>query len=177
MVLQKQEQIIAMLGPENPICNISQYRYTLAKILELSGWMNTSSFFGDPAKAPPGTIEQLGAKMAQAAGGGQAQGPAPPDPQVEMAKIKSAEAIKQAELQFKRDELATKTQVEMAKIEADTHMRAMEIQATHHATVTTAQVNAAVKSAGDRLKATTAIIVEKLKPRGGGSKGADNNGE
>lgn len=174
MVLAKQEQIIAMLGPDNPICSISQYRYTLAKILELSGWANTESFFGDPSKLPPEQLQAIGQKMAAAQQGPQPQGPAAPDPQVEMAKIKSNEAIKQAEIQFKRDELATKTQVEMAKIEADTRMRALEIQATHHATLTTAQMDNAVKAAGDRLKSETAIIVEKLKPRGGSEKGTSN---
>lgn len=170
-VLAKQEQIIQLLGPDNPICNITQYRYTLAKILELGGWANADSFFGDPSKLPPEQLQQLAATMKQAAQGPQPAGPAAPDPAIEQAKIASNEKIKLAEIQFKRDELSTNAQLKMNEITTTARMKALEIQATHHADLTTAQIDAAVKSAGDHLKAETAIIVERLKPRGGGDNG------
>jgi hypothetical protein len=174
-VLAKQEQVLQLFGPDNPFCGLDKYYFTLRKILELGGWLNAGSFFGDPSKMTPEQLQTFKQTMQQQASAGQQSGPAAPDPQVELAKIKSQQEIKEAEIQFRRDELSTNAQLKMAEISANTHMKALEIQATHHATLTTAQIDAAVKSAGDHLKSETAIIVEKLKPRGGADKGSKDS--
>ena len=52
-ISKTQEQILLTLGQQNPLVNLSQYRETLAKILELTGFKNPNEFFLDPAQQPP----------------------------------------------------------------------------------------------------------------------------
>jgi hypothetical protein len=174
-VAAKQEQIIAMLGPDNPICPIEKYFYTLKKILEIAGWQNVESFFGDPASMTPEQKAQMGQAMKQAAGGGQ-QAPAGPDPATEQAKIASNERIKMAELAQAREEAAAKLQLEGAQMQAEMQMRAIEIQSRSQTTMDVAQIAAATKHASDIIKSQTAVAVERLKPRGGADKKAGDNG-
>ena len=73
-IAQKQEQIIAQFGPQNPMVSMSQYRNTLAKIAELSGFKDATQFF-----APSEQIEAVLAQQAQAAAqAGPQQDPALP---------------------------------------------------------------------------------------------------
>lgn len=173
-ILAKQEQIIQTLGPDNPLCSLEQYYYTLSKILELMSWRNTANFFTDPSTMSEEQKQQVAQGMA-AAKQGQQTGPAAPDPAIEQAKIASNERVKMAELQFKREELATKTQIEMSRIQSDANMRLVEIQATHQTTIDAENIRATVKANSDQIAATTKIIVEKLKPRGGADKGTGEN--
>lgn len=172
-VLAKQESIIQLLGPNNPLCSLDQYYYTLSQILELGSWRNVQNFFSNPADMDPQAKQQFEQQMAQAKQGAGGTGPAPVDPAVEKMKTDSAERIKAAELQFKRDELAAKTQVEMTRISTDAQMRAAEIEAQHSTTVNKAQIDGSVKAAIARVNNETKIIVERLKPRGGADKGAE----
>lgn len=171
-ILAKQEAIIQLLGPDNPLCTLEQYFYTLSQILELGCWRNVGNFFSDPADMDPQKRQEFSQQMAQAKQGAGATGPAPPDPAIEKMKTDSAERIKAAELAFKREELATKTRVEMAKIATDAQMRGAEIEAAHATTMNKTQVDGAVKAAIAHLNAETKIMVERIKPKGGGDKGA-----
>lgn len=162
-VLAKQESIIQLLGPENPLCTLEQYYYTLSQILELGCWRNVGNFFTDPAEMDPAKRQEFSQVMAQKAQGAAGTGPAPPDPAIEKMKTDSHERIKAAELAFKREELAAKTQVDMAKIATDAHLRGAEIEATHATTMNKAQVEGAVKAAIAHLGSETKIIVERIK--------------
>lgn len=44
----KQEQIIQMAGPDNPLAGILEYRNTLAEIAKLSGYVDANRFLKDP---------------------------------------------------------------------------------------------------------------------------------
>ena len=52
-VAKTQEQILLTMGLENPLTNLSQYRETIGKMLELSGFKDVDSFFLDPRQQPP----------------------------------------------------------------------------------------------------------------------------
>jgi len=174
-VLSKQEHVLQMLGPQNPLVTLEQYRYTWAQILSLGGFRNTDSFITDPAKLAPEQRQQLEqammAAMAQAAGGGKSQGPAAPDPAIEKAKIESAERIKQAELAQKAAEMQAEMQFKSVELQAHMELEVAKAQIAANSSMDVAQLNAIVKSASDRLAAATKIAVEKLKPRGGSDNG------
>jgi hypothetical protein len=179
-VLGKQEQVLQMLGPKNPLVTLEQYRYTWSQILALSGYSNADSFITDPAKLPPDQRQQLEqammAAMAQAAGGGKSQtGPAAPDPAIEKAKIDSAEKIKMADLQQKSQAMAAEMQFKGAELQATLELEIAKAQIAANSTMDVAQLNAMVKSASDRLASATKIAVEKIKPRGGADNGSSSS--
>lgn len=172
-VLAKQEMIIQLLGPDNPLCTIEQYYYTLSQIMELGSFPNVANFFTDPANMTPEQKQQFGQAMQAAKQGPAQQGPAPPDPAIEKMKLESHERVNAEKIAFEREKLAQQTQIEMAKIASDVHMRGAEIEAAHATTVNKAQIDGAVKTAVAHLNAETKIMVERLKPKpapkGGGS--------
>jgi hypothetical protein len=129
-ISQKQEQILAQMGPTNPMVSLAQYRTTLAKIVELSGFRDASQFFTavPPDWQPPQSQPQ-------------------PDPaqilaQVEAEKIKADIAINAAKLELERDKARAADDRERDRIEADTALRAREIELKYQATVDTAQIKA-----------------------------------
>jgi hypothetical protein len=121
-IAQKQEQILQILGPGNPLVKLSQYQQTLSQIVRKAGFKNPESFF-TPITAE---VEQ---QMAQAM---QQQKANQQDPNVLLAKVElakaqadtfaklEAQAIDRAKLQleedFKRDNM-----------EADIILKAAEI--------------------------------------------------
>ena len=46
-IAAKQEQIMQVLGPANPLSDVSKYRNTLAQICTLAGFKDASRYFGD----------------------------------------------------------------------------------------------------------------------------------
>ncbi len=129
-ISQKQEQILQTMGPQNPMVSLAQYRTTLAKIVELSGFRDASQFFTavPPDWQPPQQQPQ-------------------PDPaqilaQVEAEKIKADIAINAAKLELERDKARAADDRERDRIEADTALRAREIELKYAATVDTAQIKA-----------------------------------
>lgn len=140
MVAQKQEQIIQMLGPDNPLCDISQYRNTLGKILELASYKATTQFF-KPVDAQ--TVQM----MAQAA---QQKPQADPNAllaQIEQAKAQVQAQKVQADAVIDQQRMALEREVEMLKdarerdkILADTALRAAELKAKYGAQVDVAHI-------------------------------------
>lgn len=61
-IAAKQEQIMQQLGPVNPLCDLQQYRNTLAKMVELSGFKDTTKFFKDVNEQTIAGIQQSMAK-------------------------------------------------------------------------------------------------------------------
>ncbi len=109
MIAAKQEAILQMLGPANPLVRLDQYRYTLARIVELGGFRDVDNYF------QPMTPEQ-GQQLAQQA----ASAPAPKDPATMLAEIESQKA--QAQLEMERQKL----QLEVQKAIWDHEMRMRE---------------------------------------------------
>lgn len=111
-IAAKQEGIMATMGPNNPIVTPIQYRNTLSKIAELSGFKDASEFFQDPRNAPPPPPQQ--------------QGPNP-EMQMEMAKAEQDLALKrekmQLELQFEREKMAAELELRRQELEFERQLR------------------------------------------------------
>jgi hypothetical protein len=161
-VAAKQEQIIAELGPDNPLCSIDHYRYTLGKILELSGWKNTESFFKDPSKLPPDKKAEVMQQLAQAAAAkAQAQGggASGPDPAIEQAKIASHEKI--ATMKIQHD-----TEMKTLELKAQFQLRALELHAQHNTALSAEELRTHANAASDHVDAATKIVLQRMKERG-----------
>jgi hypothetical protein len=123
LTLAKQEQALLQMGPNNPLVDLGQYRNTLAKLLEMSGYKDTAQFFkpipvGFQVETPPPqpTPEQLLAN-------------------VEMEKIRADMATDAARLDIDRD-----------KLFADILLRAREIEAKYATAVDVAQIKKSVEA-------------------------------
>jgi hypothetical protein len=135
MVLQqlamKQEQILAQLGPGNPLVSLTQYRATLAKIVEAAGIRSPETFFGE---ITPEVEQQMVQKAAQAAQDPRAAEAAAKMRieeqrlQIELQKMQAQQAasaedrqmtmaIKERELQLKQQEIMLDMMATRAKLE------------------------------------------------------------
>lgn len=113
-IAQKQEQILMQMGVSNPMVSLSQYRNTLAKIAELSGFKDATQFFA-PA-------EQIDAAIAQQAAAAQQAGPQQdPALAVEMQKM-------QAELQMEQQKMEMEFQLKREKMAAELELRRQELE-------------------------------------------------
>jgi hypothetical protein len=129
----KQEEIIQMLGPDNPICSVAQLRETYARIVELSGFKDVSSFFKPvdanwqpPAPgAPPPSPEQT---MAQAS------------LQIEQMKTEKDLQIKEAEMKMKLRQQEFDNNLALQKLAQDFTLRRYAIDAQFKANYTQAQL-------------------------------------
>ena len=116
-IAQKQEQILQTMGPQNQLVTPLQYRNTLVRIVQASGYKNADEFFSNPAMMPPPPQPP----------------PPPPDPamilaEVERQKIVADIQIKQAELELKRQQMLLEDDRARDKQEAEMMLRAYEIQ-------------------------------------------------
>ncbi len=100
MILQKQEQVFMQYGAANPLVAVSQYRETLARMIEAAGFKSADSFF---KTITPEQDAQLSQPQQQQ-----------PDPnieatkmlmQVEMEKTKAKSQIEAAKLDLERQQL------------------------------------------------------------------------
>ena len=116
-IAQKQETILQQMGPQNPLVSVQQYRNTLARLTELSGFKNADEFFLNPATMPPQPPPP----------------PPPPDPamilaEVERQKIGADIQNTQAELELKRQAMLLEDDRARDKQEAELMLRAYEVQ-------------------------------------------------
>ena len=127
---QKQEQIMATMGGDNPIVGIDEYRNTLAKITELSGFKDASEFFKNPADAPPPPPAQ--------------EPPVDPSIQLEQQKMqmeaqlaqqKAAQDLALAkekmalEMEFKREQMANELALRQQELAFEKELRIQQLNA------------------------------------------------
>jgi hypothetical protein len=105
-IAAKQEGIMATMGPNNPIVTPIQYRNTLARIAELSGFKDVDSFFQDPRNAPPMPPAQQG-----------------PNPQMQLEMQKAEQ-----DLQLKREKMQLELAFEREKMAAELELRRQELE-------------------------------------------------
>ena len=105
----KQEQIMAQLGPNNPVVKPSQYVNTLRRIAEMAGFKDTEQFFASG--------EEIDAALAQQA---QAQG------QDASAGIEQAKL--EAEIALKREKMQAELALEREKMQAELELRRFELE-------------------------------------------------
>jgi hypothetical protein len=107
-IAEKQEQVIANMGPDNPIVNLKQYRDTLAEIAELRGRKDTEKYF---QRISEDDLKKQAEARAQ-------QGP-PPDPRVMIAQM---------ELQAKQQQAAAEMQLEQQKAAMQMELEQIKMQ-------------------------------------------------
>lgn len=96
MILAKQEQILTQFGPSNPLVSVAQYRDTLARMIEASGFKDASAFINE-------ITPEVNAALSQP------QPPAP-DVQAEMTQMLA---------QVEREKNEARSQIEAAKIDLE----------------------------------------------------------
>lgn len=106
-IAQKQEGIMAQMGPNGPLVTLDEYRNTLAKLLELGGFKNVQAFVKELPKGPDGQVMLP-------------QMPPQPDP-------KLVEAQSKAELA--RLEAQASAQLDQAKASEDYRLQELKIAA------------------------------------------------
>jgi hypothetical protein len=128
-IAAKQEQIMQTMGPNNPMVSPTEYRNTLAKVAELSGFKNPTEFFKDPRNAPPPPPQQP-----------------PVDPRIQMeqqkmqadmqlAQQKAANDLElqrekiQIEMQFKREQMAADLELRQQELRFEQELRMQQIMA------------------------------------------------
>jgi hypothetical protein len=125
-VAQKQEEILTKLGVANPLCTLSQYRDTLARIIELSGFKDSSAFLLDPDNLPPELQQKIQARHAEQK--------SPQDEVIELerakvqAEIESDRMKMQAEIEMKREKVAAEMQLKREEMQIKMELRAQEMQ-------------------------------------------------
>jgi len=144
-VAQKQEGIMQLLGPMNPLSDVSQYRNTLAQICTLAGFKDASRYFKqvDP--------QQLAQQM---------QRPQPPDPnmllaQIEQQKTQASIAQTNAKVQADILEANQRDKREREKMHLDALLRLAEIEAKYGGQIDLARIEAQLSQ--EQAIAQTAI--------------------
>jgi len=139
-ITQKQEQIIAQLGPVNPLCTLAQYRNTLTRLVELAGFVNPDEFF---LPVDPQQLQQ----MTQAAGQDQKPSPEEMLAQVQMEAIKADTQNKMQRLMLDSQKMAMDDDRERDKAAADFALRAAELEVKYSTTVDVAKIKADAQQA------------------------------
>ena len=125
-VAQKQEEILTKLGVANPLCTLQQYRDTLARIIELSGFKDSSAFLLDPDNLPPELQQKIQARHAEQK--------SPQDEVIELERAKAQAEIEsdrmkmQAEIEMKREKAAAEMQLKREEMQMRMELRAQEMQ-------------------------------------------------
>lgn len=103
-IAEKQEQIIQMMGPINPLCTIGHYSETLREMVATTGRKNLDKYF----MRVPSQPDALAAFMQQFS---QFVPPAPPDPAAQLAEAQAKSLAEEAE----RKNLEQTDKVELEK--------------------------------------------------------------
>jgi len=165
LVAQKQEQIIQLMGPANPLADVSQYRNTLAQICNLAGFKDASRYF---KPVDPQALQQ------------QMQQPQKPDPnemlvQVEAAKVKASIERDNQKLQAEMEDSLRQDRREREKMHMDGMIRIADIEAKYGTQVNVAHAEAVLardhQIAQAQIQADTdkhnAIVQAMSQPMGG----------
>jgi hypothetical protein len=131
MIMAKQEQILQQLGPTNPLVTPQQFSNTLRKIVELSGFKDSTSFFQDiPADYVPPAPQQK---------------PSPEEvlAQVQAESIKADIQKKAAELELKRQQMIMDDDLTRDKMAQDMYLKKYEIELKYKSQISTAEIDAA----------------------------------
>lgn len=128
---QKQEQILQLLGPQNPLVNLQQYANTLTKMIEIAGFKDAQQFINtsvppippQPAEPPKPTAEEM---LAQA--------------EAMKAQNQAQKAIIDAETD--RMKIIMDDDRNRDEHEANMKLKIAELQAKYGAQVNVAEINA-----------------------------------
>ena len=129
-IASKQEQILATLGPQNPLVSMENYYSTLIQIVEMAGFKDTAKFISDPATFQPPPPE-----------------PEKPDVneqliQVQMESIQADIQKKAAELDLGREKMKREDDRRRDNDEATWLLKAAELEAKYGTSVDVAEIKA-----------------------------------
>lgn len=138
MIAGKQEQMLQLLGPDNPLTDMARYRNTLGEILELSGRKDTTRYFKE---VTPEAIQQFQQTLAA----NQTPDPATLLAQAEREKVMADIKIAGDKMQLEKIKAALADDRERDKIETDARLRAAEIVAKYGAQVNMQEIKANIE--------------------------------
>lgn len=172
MIAQKQEMILAQMGPMNPLVSLPQYSNTLTKIVELSGFKNTSAYITDlpddfqlpPPPPMPADPNAASAELLAQVEREKAQ----MKMQVDGAKLQADAAKTQANQQIE----AFKLQLDREKFMAERMQAEFELQMQREQMM----IDARVKEAELRIKEAE-LLINQLKEQGNESTNEEGQGE
>ncbi len=155
-IAQKQEQILQTLGASNPLVEITQYRNTMAKMVELAGFKDPSMFFKEVPEMTPEQRQAMQQKK--------------PDisEQLIQVQIKEIEANMQkasARLQLDNEEMKRKDDLDRDKLDAEILLKAAEIEAKYGTQVETAVIRALVERDREQMKAQSKLVSDIARVR------------
>lgn len=127
LVAQKQEQLLTMLGPSNPLVTLRQYRNTLGRLIELGGYRNVAEFFSEIPEDMPQQPAQ------------------PPAPDPQMAAVELQREIEGAKLRLQEQVERAKDDRERDKADRDFWLKARELELKYGAQLDVAEINAQVQ--------------------------------
>jgi hypothetical protein len=130
-IIEKQEEILEKLGPDNPLVSLEQYRNAISAQINLAGFKNAASFINQgPIKLPPK----------------QAPKPSPEEQLIaaQREQIKSDVQKKAAELELRRQEMVRDDDFRHDKLEAEIMIKAAEIKGKYATNLNVAQIGAMI---------------------------------
>ena len=153
MISAKQQEALTQLGPQNPLVTPSQYAYTLRKIVEMSGFADTSQYFNAiPADYQP---------------------PAPPAPkptpeevlaEVQAKSIEADIQKKAAELELKRDQMIRDDDFRRDQMAQDGLLKKYELELKYNTQISTAEIKAAQDMDREVLQQQANIVNQAMQP-------------
>ena len=137
MIAAKQEEILKLVGPDNPLVNIQQYSNTLRKIAELSGFKNSEEYFKDPSKEPPKepepekpSAEEMQMQAMQM--------------QIELSKAQLE--LEHMRLQLDENKAQTDASLKSTEIETDAMIKLQELSAKYNQSIDTTQLRGMIET-------------------------------
>ena len=140
-VAQKQEQIMQLLGPQNPLVSMQQYANTLTKMIEMAGFKDSSSFINPevppmPPQQPQDSKPSPEEMLAQA--------------EMQKAQVTAQKAMIDAETDRMKIIMDDDRQRDIE--EAQLKVKAMEMQAKYGAQINIAEINAIMERDRENIR-------------------------
>ena len=132
MIMAKQEEIIKMYGPSNPLVSVGQYRETLGKFIEAAGFKDTRAFFRE---VPPEVDQALSQPSPQKSDPAIQAAIAQAQAQIEINKKKAEAEIQlkrekaMADIQLAREEAAAEMELKKQEFVAEAQLKASKLAA------------------------------------------------
>ena len=140
-VAGKQEQILQLLGPQNPLVSMQQYANTLTRMIELAGFQDAQSFINTEVPPMPPQPQQ----------------PPQPDPaallaqaEAQKAQVQAQKAIIDAETDRMKIIMDDDRQRDIE--EAQLRVKALELQAKYGAQINIAEINAIMERDRENIR-------------------------
>lgn len=140
-VAGKQEQILQLLGPQNPLVSMQQYANTLTRMIELAGFQDAQSFINTEVPPMPPMPQE----------------PPQPDPaallaqaEAQKAQVQAQKAIIDAETDRMKIIMDDDRQRDIE--EAQLRVKALELQAKYGAQINIAEINAIMERDRENIR-------------------------